>query len=188
MKPELTVKMFKYLNQGMVFMWRLGMGKLLCAWPEVMGTYMVITHRGRKSGKEYKTPVNYAEHAGDLYCITGFGAGSDWYRNIVANPQIEVWLTDGWYNGTVQATQVDETNLSIVRSVLLNSGFAARFIGINPKSISDPALLDLCSEYQLVRISRQEARTGSNGPGDLAWIWPLAIIGILSMRRRCCKK
>lgn len=185
-KNEIGRKLFKYVNRMMVFMWRLGMGKLLCSWPEVIGTYMVITHQGRKSGKQFQTPVNFTEHEGDLYCTTGFGPGSDWYRNILVNPQVEVWITDGWFVGTAESVDIDESNLPILRSILINSGFVTWIIGMNPKTISDEGLLDYLKDYRLVRIRRQNARTGANGPGDLAWVWPLIVMGM--MLSRCSRR
>jgi deazaflavin-dependent oxidoreductase (nitroreductase family) len=185
---ELGRRLFKYLNIWMVFMWRLGMGKLLCMWPEVMGTYMVITHRGRKSGRQFRTPVNYTEHEGDLYCAAGFGSGSDWYRNLLANPQVEVWLTDGWYSGRAESMAIDENNLPIMRSIMINSGFVSRVMGMDPKTISDQALMEYCKDYRLVRITRQTARTGADGPGDLAWVWPVVIMGMCLFRRPCRRK
>ena len=38
----------------------------------------------------------------------------------------------------------------------------------------------------LVHIMRQQPRTGKGGPGDLAWVWPLAVMLMLPMI--CCKK
>lgn len=169
---------FKYFNYFMVFLWRLGMGKLLSAWPEVFGQYMVITHHGRKSGREYRTPVNYAEVNGEIYCTAGFGKGSDWYRNILTNPQVEIWLPDGWYVGSAEELKLDAVSLPLLRSVLVHSGFAAYMAGANPKEMSDESILELCKEYRLIHIRRSAPRTGSDGPGDLAWVWPVAMAAV----------
>ena len=66
---------------------------------DLSGQIMVLTHTGRKSGLRRRTPVNYALVDGEVYCTAGFGQISDWYRNILANPQVEVWLPDGWWAG-----------------------------------------------------------------------------------------
>src|SRR5512134_3846294 len=84
-------KVFHTMNRLMVWMWKRGWGKQINIAPEKMGRVMVIKHRGRKSGKEYLTPVNYANVDGEIYCTAGFGAVSDWYRNILANPGVELW-------------------------------------------------------------------------------------------------
>jgi hypothetical protein len=38
--------------------------------------------------------------------------------------------------------------------------------------------------YMLVRIRREAARTGKGGPGDLAWLWPLAALLLLPLALR----
>ena len=44
----------------------------------------VVEHRGRKSGRGYRTPVA-ARRSGDGFIIAlAFGAQVDWYRNLVA--------------------------------------------------------------------------------------------------------
>jgi deazaflavin-dependent oxidoreductase (nitroreductase family) len=44
----------------------------------------VIVHRGRRSGKEYRTPV-LAWRSGTMLCVVlYYGAGAQWVRNVVA--------------------------------------------------------------------------------------------------------
>src|SRR6266508_6547003 len=42
-------------------------GKMINIWPAGFGRIMVIKHRGRKSGKECLTPVNYAIIDGEIF-------------------------------------------------------------------------------------------------------------------------
>ena len=170
---------FKYFNRLMLFMWRLGLGKFINLWPPVIGRIMVITHTGRKTGARRQTPVNYAIIGGELYCTAGFGAGTDWYRNIRKDPQVEVWLPEGWWAGTAVDISDAPERLPLLRQVLIGSGFAAHLAGINPHTISDAGLERLTQDYCLVHISRTEARTGSGGPGEYSWIWPLATMLLL---------
>ena len=51
--------------------------------------------------------------------------------------------------------------------------------GINPHTITDDALDEVTADYRLIRIRRTEARTGPDGPGDLAWVWPVTTIVLL---------
>lgn len=83
---------FKILNRFMLLQWRLGLGGFVNFWPAVIGCIMVITHRGRKSGLLRRTPVNYAIVDGDINCTAGFGEVSDGYRNLRADPHVQVWL------------------------------------------------------------------------------------------------
>ncbi len=178
---------FKYLNRFMLLVWRLGLGGWLNAWPAVGGRIMVITHTGRKSGLRRRTPVNYVVIDGDIYCTAGFGRISDWYRNVRAQPEVEVWLPDGWWAGTAVDVSDAANRLPLLRQVLIASGFAAYAAGLNPRHMADADLEAATSTYRLIKIERLVACTGPGGPGELAWVWPaLVMMGLpwLLWRRR----
>lgn len=179
---------FKYFNRFMVGMWRLGFGPWLNLWPKGFGQYLVLTHRGRKTGLLRRTPVNFARVKGEIYITAGFGKISDWYRNIQANPHIEVWLPDGWWDATVDDVSEAEQRLPLLREVLIGSGFAAQAAGVNPYQISDEKMDALTRPYRLLHIRLTQPRTGPGGPGDLAWIWPLTVMLMLPMVLRRRKK
>ena len=181
---------FKYFNRFMLWMWRLGLGPILNMGPAIAGRYMVITHTGRKSGLKRRTPVNYAVVDDEVYCTAGFGSVSDWYRNLIANPQVEVWLPDGWYAGIAEEVTQPEARLPLLRAVLIGSGFPALAAGVDPAKMTDEELDAVTKEYRLIHIRRVAARTGKDGPGDLAWVWPLAVLILLPLvlfrpKRRC---
>lgn len=170
-----TQKAFKHVNRFMLLMWRLGLGGWVNASPAIGGRIMVLTHTGRKSGLRRRTPVNYyLIENGDIYCTAGFGAESDWYRNLMANPSLEVWLPDGWWNGSAEDVSRSDERLALLRCVLKNSGFAAFAAGVNPYTFSDERLAEVTQSYRLVRIRRTAERTGRGGPGDLVMLWPWA--------------
>ena len=174
---------FKYLNRFMVLMFRLGLGQWLQFWPRVTGQILVLAHTGRKTGLTRRTPLNFAFVDGDLYVLAGFGAISDWYRNIKAEPQVEVWLPDGWWKAVAEEASDHPERLRILRAVLVGSGFAACAFGVSPRT-PDDRLIAISAGYRLVRLRRTAARTGPGGPGDLAWVWPAAATLLLRRRRR----
>ena len=187
MNEESMRKAFKQMNRFMVFMWRLGLGNWLNAWPSVGGRIMVLMHIGRKSGNRYRTPVNYAMIDGDIYCTAGFGHISDWYRNLKANPHVEVWLPDGWWQGVAEDVSDSANRLLVMREVLIASGFAAYAANVNPRALSDEALAEATAIYRLVKIHRTKPCTGPNGPGEWAWVWPILtvlLLPLLFMKRR----
>jgi len=47
---------------------------------------MVIQHTGRKTGREYSTPIGYARDGDSIVAFTL--GGSQWYRNIQTNPEV----------------------------------------------------------------------------------------------------
>lgn len=179
MNEELLRNMFKYLNKFMVFMWKLGLGKSMNVWPKGFGRFLVITHYGRKTGKKYLTPVNYSSIDGEIYCTSGFGVQSDWYKNLIHNPEIEVWLPNGWWKAQAQDVSQHPERTQIMREVLIGSGFAAPMFGINPYDMDDDTLSERTADYRLIRLNRTTERTGDNGPAEYSWFWQVTTIFLL---------
>jgi deazaflavin-dependent oxidoreductase (nitroreductase family) len=152
-QEESLRKFFHSMNRFMVWMWKRGWGKYINFWPDGLGRIMVIKHRGRKSGKEYLTPVNYAMVAGEVYGTAGFGSISDWYRNMLVNPQVELWLPDGKRAACAEDISNSPNRLFLLRQVLIASGFAAStFGGLNPRKVNDEELDKATKEYRLVHF------------------------------------
>jgi deazaflavin-dependent oxidoreductase (nitroreductase family) len=166
---------FTYLNRLMLLFWRLGLGGFVNIWPEVGGRILVLTHSGRRSGLRRRTPINYAIVGGEIYVTAGFGPGTDWYRNLQRNPAVEVWLPDGWWEGTAEDVSTSPDRLPLLREVLAGSGLVARMLGLDPRDMPAEALDRATASYRLIHIRRTAARTGPGGPGDLAWIWPALV-------------
>lgn len=175
---------FRHFNRLMVFSFRLGLARWLQFWPPVTGRILVLVHRGRKSGLLRRTPLNFAEVEGELYVTAGFGPVADWYRNVRADPRVEVWLPDGWWAAEAEDVSDRPDRRRLLRAVLVGSGFVAYAFGIRP-DLPDERLDALTAKYRLLRLRRTGARTGRGGPGDLAWVWPLATTLLwLRARRR----
>ena len=81
MTDQILRRLFKMLNRYfMVPAFRLGLGFLVGT--PFGGYIMVLRTVGRKTGKIRSTPVNYAILDGHIYCLSGFGAGAHWVRNL----------------------------------------------------------------------------------------------------------
>jgi deazaflavin-dependent oxidoreductase (nitroreductase family) len=69
---------------------------------------LLLTTTGRKSGKQYTTPLIYGQD-GDRYLIVGSRGGADehrqWYRNLVANPEIEVQVLADKFKARANAAE-----------------------------------------------------------------------------------
>lgn len=95
-KPVSGLK--KFFFRAPLFLYRIGLGGLLGK------RFLLLNHIGRKSGKARQTVlevVNYDETADTYYIASGFGKRSDWYRNILAHPQIDIQV--GWRKMSVTA-------------------------------------------------------------------------------------
>jgi deazaflavin-dependent oxidoreductase (nitroreductase family) len=73
-----------------IWLYRLGLG------PLVGRLFMILTTTGRKSGLPRRTAIEFHQHNGRKYVMVGW-RGSDWYKNILANPLVTLqtaWGTE----------------------------------------------------------------------------------------------
>ena len=168
--PPAMRRIFWYLNKYfMVPLFRLGLGPLFGN--PITGYMMVLKTIGRKSGKRYYTPVNYAIHQGNIYCISGGRKQSDWYRNLLATPEIEIILPGGAiFARTEEIHDADEKRI-VARQVLTNAGFAGFFEGYNPRRISDTELQEKVSDLPVLRFQPLGLGNGASDPAGWAWAW-----------------
>jgi deazaflavin-dependent oxidoreductase (nitroreductase family) len=52
------------------------------AW--LLPPWVILVHRGRKSGRTYRTPVNAFKKGDLLAVVVLYGEGSDWVQNVLA--------------------------------------------------------------------------------------------------------
>ncbi|SEG91548.1 proline iminopeptidase [Nonomuraea solani] len=56
-------------------------------------TVLLLTTKGRNSGRAYTTPLIYQKHGDDHVIVASKGGDPDdpeWYKNLVANPEVEI--------------------------------------------------------------------------------------------------
>jgi deazaflavin-dependent oxidoreductase (nitroreductase family) len=56
------------------------------------GSLLLITYRGRRSGRRFTIPVMYAERGGTLTVFVGRSEGKQWWRNLRGGAEVEVRL------------------------------------------------------------------------------------------------
>jgi deazaflavin-dependent oxidoreductase (nitroreductase family) len=69
-----------------VLLYRLGLGARL------EKVCLILTTTGRRTGRPHSVALDYVEADGRIYIFTGYGARSDWYRNVLAWPEVIVQL------------------------------------------------------------------------------------------------
>jgi deazaflavin-dependent oxidoreductase (nitroreductase family) len=73
-----------------------------------------LTVTGRKSGRESTRPIWFVEDGDQVFLLPLGGAGANWYRNIVATPEITLAI-----NGSeVRATAKPVEDASVVAKAL----------------------------------------------------------------------
>jgi deazaflavin-dependent oxidoreductase (nitroreductase family) len=88
------------------FLWRLtklpgvlyslGLGSL------VGRLVLILTTTGRKSGLPRSTPLQYEEQDGLIYVASARGQRADWFRNVVADPRVEVQVGARRFHGLAE--------------------------------------------------------------------------------------
>ena len=53
---------------------------------------MVVHTTGRRTGRERLSALNYVLDDGTVYVVAGWSGRTDWYRNLQANPRVEVQI------------------------------------------------------------------------------------------------
>ena len=82
--------------------YRFGLGALVARW------VMVLTTKGRVTGRARRTPLWYVREADIVYCVSGWGPISDWSKNLKADPHAVIkigrktWNTRAELNGDRQ--------------------------------------------------------------------------------------
>lgn len=184
-RPELLTGLFRRWNRVMVGMFRVGLGPYIGN--PYSGYIMVIGTRGRKSGRLRRTPVNFSGEDGYVYCMSGFGPASDWYRNATVEPRVQVWVGGEGWSGTAETVQDPVEWLRAYRATLRRAGFADRaFTKANLTELDDQSLLSRAPGAPVVRVRLEERLAGKDAPGDLRWVWlfPAGWLVLKLLRRR----
>jgi deazaflavin-dependent oxidoreductase (nitroreductase family) len=63
---------------------------------------LVLTTTGRKSGQPRQTPLQYEEVEGNYLVASARGAQADWYRNLLADPNVTVQVKGRTFNGSAE--------------------------------------------------------------------------------------
>ena len=96
-RREFHIKL-KKSNPLIVVLYRIGLLPLFGASRSVM----LLTTRGRKSGKLRSTPIGYFRIGGVVHLFSAWGSSTAWYRNLEAHPD-EVWIQIGLKKTRVRA-------------------------------------------------------------------------------------
>jgi deazaflavin-dependent oxidoreductase (nitroreductase family) len=172
----------KWMFEAPLQLWRLGLGPLL-------GQYLLIlTHKGRKSGRIYHTMVEFHRLNGNIYVPCAFGRQSDWYQNIKAHPLVTVQTSKG--SESMLATRVtDDQEILDVFSLFQRrdpplTNLYLRTLDIEP--IPDD-ILEHKDKIYWIRLEPADDPALLPLDADLAWIWLLTaalLFVVLSLSRK----
>jgi deazaflavin-dependent oxidoreductase (nitroreductase family) len=155
--------------------WRLGLSPLL---GQIL---VVLTARGRTSGKPRRTVVEYLPLRGNLYVVAAYGPRADWYKNIMAHPYVTAQTWQG--AESLKATRVTEADE--LRAVLKHFrrrnpvmvDWYLESLDLDPQDLD--AVLAQRARLHILRLAPTAAATPPPLRPDLVWVWPSALLSIL---------
>jgi deazaflavin-dependent oxidoreductase (nitroreductase family) len=149
---------FRMFNKLIAPLYRTGLPPLL----GFGGLVLVLTTRGRKSGKLRHTPTGYFRFEGEFYTISGWGKEADGYRNIQAHPE-DVHAQAGFrrFPARTELVQDPEEFHRMMKWLVKNrtSGAEGRATGWDPKR-DDPETADFSGMFKKMVIVRLREQAG----------------------------
>lgn len=140
---------YRLLNRWLVFLFRLGFGRLLDLTRPLTGRILVLGTQGRVTGRLRRTPLNYTPIPGGVLCVAGYGESSHWYQNLRRNPEVEVWLPQQGWRGRAREVPLQ---LPQLRALLRDSGWLARRLAGVDAGDSDEKLSRRTADYRAIEI------------------------------------
>ena len=93
---EVPKFMLRLIHLPPRMLYALGLGPLMG------NVVLLLTTTGRKSHRPRVTPLQYEEIDGRVYLGSALGKKADWFRNIRANPRVEVRLKSRRFSGLAE--------------------------------------------------------------------------------------
>ena len=167
---------------------RAGAGALISN--PITGHLLLLRTRGRTSGLVREAPLGYVLLDGAVYCCAGFGVGTAWYRNVLADDRVEIVLP-GRTLGCRATPVTDPTEwLRAYRALMASLGLVSRGVLGDVSRTDDDVLLTSHRTIPLVRIVPTSIVAGELDPGGRSWLaaamlWlMLALAGARLLPRR----
>ena len=181
---------FRYVNRYLaVPMIRCGAGPLLVT-PQG-GSILVLRTRGRKSGLVREAPLGYAVVDGRIVVVAGYGRGAHWFRNALADPQVEVALPGAVFAGTAEEITDPAERRRAFRVAAPALGTVGRLTLGDVATMPDDEVDTLAEAFPVLAVTPTAVRTGPYEPGgayarrgDWLWFGALAALGLGCRRRR----
>lgn len=94
----------------------------------------MIHHRGRKSGREYRTPVKLFRRGDDYVITLPYGSGTDWVKNVLAAGGCELVVRRRRVNLVRPTLFVDDGTVYIpkILRMVLSRMKVTEFVALTP--------------------------------------------------------
>ena len=140
------------------------------------GSWMLLRTTGRTSGRTREVALGYAILDGAVYCSAGFGPRTQWYRNLLVDPRVEVVLPGAAFAGVAEPVtdpvELDRAWRALIRALgVLGTAFVCA------PGVASAELAAKTANLPLVRIRPVGIASGPADPGGWLWV-TLTVAGI----------
>jgi len=168
----------RFMFKTPLIWWRMGLGPLLSH--QMMGgsKMLLITAWGRKSGKPRHTMLTYVSVNEMEYVCSGWGARSDWYKNIMANPGVTVQVGNRTYIAEAYRVEAPDEFKEVANEMFETGGDSHFKPWLESYGIKFNRE-DMINNRKRLHIVGFK-RGGQEGPpeltNDLVWVWGVIIL------------
>jgi deazaflavin-dependent oxidoreductase (nitroreductase family) len=146
------------------------------------GHVMLLRTRGRRTGMVREAPLGYVIRDGGVYCVAGYGRSTPWYRNLLADPGVEVILPTRRFKGRAEPVTEPHEWVRSYRALIASFGAVGRLVAGDVRRLDDAALAEEHAGLPVVRITPRAGEaplvSGPFDPGGGGWLLPYAALGL----------
>jgi deazaflavin-dependent oxidoreductase (nitroreductase family) len=167
---------FRLLNGSTTIpLLRAGLGSWLGS--PLGGWMLLLRVRGRKSRLVREIPLSYLVDEGAAWVMAGFGPRTQWYRNLLADPQVEVILPGRTRRCVADEVLDRDVRRRILPKLLRATGVPGYMSGCDPWRAPVDRVLEVTAWVPLIRLRPvgEPLVAGPDDPGGLGWVWRQAV-------------
>jgi len=173
---------------------RAGGGPLLTT--PFAGSILLLRTTGRKSGLVREAPLGYTVINGRVVVVAGYGRGAHWFRNALADPEVEVLLPGALIAGRAGEITEPGERRAAFRTLIESMGVVGRLTLGDVRGKSDAQVDVLAEAFPILAITPTAILPGPFDPGGIgtrlntaAWAAvAAAVLAAATSRRKTAAK
>jgi deazaflavin-dependent oxidoreductase (nitroreductase family) len=144
---------------------RAGGGPLLST--PIAGSILLLRTTGRKSGLVREAPLGYTVIDGRVVVVAGYGRSAHWFRNALADPEVEVLLPGALIAGRAAEIAEPDKRRAAFRALIESTGVVGRLTLGDIGGKSDAEVDTLAQAFPILAITPTAIRAGPFDPGGM---------------------
>ncbi len=140
-----------------------GLGTLLST--SATGSMLLLRTVGRRSGLVRETPLGYAVIDGRVVVVAGYGRRSDWFRNALAHPEVEVVLPGARLRGRAEEITDPDERRAAFRTTIGAMALVGRLTLGDVGAAGTARVDELAEAFPMLAITPTAVLPGPFDPG-----------------------